>query len=148
MASSVGASPAADRAQASAAFAQLAPTLHKAKDGTTELRLDPPELGRVRVTLRTGEHGLIAVVHAERLETMDLMRRHADILLRDLAEGGQTRVDLSFAQFQGGGGQGRRLSDAPALGFSTVDGAVSSSEQPLTALPRRSRAAGGLDIRV
>jgi flagellar hook-length control protein FliK len=141
-------SPAADRAQASAAFAQLAPTLHRGKDGATELRLDPPELGRVRVTLRTGEHGLVAVVHVERPETLDLMRRHADILLRDLADAGQTRVDLSFAQFQGGDGQGRRLSDAPALGFAADDGVAATPAQPHSAQPRRSRAAGGLDIRV
>jgi hypothetical protein len=142
------ATPAVDRAQAAVAMAQIVPTLRKGADGTTEIRLDPPELGRVRLTLRTDEHGLVVTVLAERPETMDLMRRNADMLLRDLATGGQTRVDLSFgslgAETAGRGGQG---DDAPTA-MVALDQPARAPGADLSTQLRMSRAAGGLDIRV
>lgn len=140
--------PATDRAQAAATMAQIAPTLRKGADGTTEIRLDPPELGRVRLTLRTDENGLVATVLAERPETMDLMRRNADMLLRDLAAGGQTRVDLSFGSLgaeTAGGGQND--DDAPKA-MVGLDRPTRAPGADLSTQLRQSRAAGGLDIRV
>ena len=139
--------PAGDRTQAAAAMAQMAPTLRKGADGTTEIRLDPPELGRVRLTLRTDETGLVATVLAERPETMDMMRRNADMLMRDLMAGGQTKVDLSFGSLGPETGGDGKKDDAPTVlvGFDQPGKAPGAD---LATQLRLSRAAGGLDIRV
>lgn len=140
----------AERPQAAAAFAQIAPTLRKGADGVTELRLDPPELGRVRVTIRTDETGMIAVVQADRPETLELMRRHAELLMRDLAAAGQTKVDLSFAGF-GGDGSARNKNDPSAFGATAGSAGDAAGRAPtldVAASLRAARAGGGLDIRV
>ena len=140
--------PVVDRTQGAAVMAQVAPTLRKGVDGTTEIRLDPPELGRVRLTLRTDENGLVATILAERPETIDMMKRAVDLLLRDLAAGGQTRVDLSFGSLgpeHGGGGE--KGDDAPQI-FIGLDKPGKVPGADLAAQLRLSRAAGGLDIRV
>ena len=73
-----------------------------------ELRLDPPELGPVEISLEIADQTLRATVTAERLATHDLVRRHADLLLAQLQQAGFSGVDLRFAgeQQRGfGGGQ-------------------------------------------
>ncbi|MGG7566968.1 flagellar hook-length control protein FliK [Rhodovulum sp. DZ06] len=137
------AAAAPDRPQAAAVAAQLAPALRRGGDGSTEIRLDPPELGRVRVTLRTDEAGLVATITAERPETVDLMRRHADLLLRDLAANGQARVDLSFGSFGGNGGDGEKGGGRFAAAGASILPEAAPDERRA---PRR--LGDGLDIRV
>jgi len=62
-----------------------------------EVRLDPPELGRVLIEFR-GQGGELvrAVIAAEAPETLDLLRRNADILERALEKGGLKNIDLDF----------------------------------------------------
>lgn len=63
-----------------------------------EIRLDPPELGRVMIGFdRDGADIVRAVVTADSPDTLDLMRRNADVFQRALAEQGFSNLDLQFA---------------------------------------------------
>lgn len=84
-----------------AAHLQIAQTIGSTVDGVTELRLSPDELGQVRIDLRTDGDRLVVSITAERPETLDLLRRHADQLAAELRTTGQNQLDLSFGQWAG-----------------------------------------------
>ena len=67
--------------------------------GGIEVRLDPPELGRVRIhfSMERGD-AVVATVSADRPETLDIMRRHAGDLIEELREAGFASVELDFSQ--------------------------------------------------
>ncbi len=67
-------------------------------DSRLEVRLDPPELGRVMIGFeRDGTDIVRAVVTADSPETLDLMRRNADVFQRALEQQGFSNLDLHFA---------------------------------------------------
>lgn len=71
------------------------------RDGGVEVTLNPVELGRVTFRLGTeGDPGHLAVL-LERPETLDLVRRHSDQLLRDLRIGGMADPSLDILQQDG-----------------------------------------------
>ena len=84
-----------------------------------EIRLQPEELGRVRLTMTPSEAGVSVQVTAERPETLELLRRHIDMLAADLGDRGFSNLDFSF----GTGGSARE--DA----FDASDGVPSATEQ-------------------
>ena len=64
-----------------------------------EVRLDPPELGKVTIAFEGDGPDIIrAVVYADTSQTLDLMRRHADVFQRALGEQGFENLDLQFAE--------------------------------------------------
>ena len=65
--------------------------------GTTEIALDPEELGRVRLHMTVTDQTVQIVIAAERPETSDLMRRHLDVLQQEFRSLGFQSVDLGFA---------------------------------------------------
>lgn len=67
-------------------------------EGFVEIRLQPEELGRVRLTMLPGDLGVTVQVSAERPETLDLMRRNIDMLEADLMERGFTNLAFSFGE--------------------------------------------------
>lgn len=89
-------STAPERAQAPLIASQLAAAISRSGGDRVEIRLDPPELGRVSLTINITEQAVTAVVSADRPDIADLMRRHADLLQQDLAEAGFGNVDLEF----------------------------------------------------
>ncbi|MDF2235602.1 flagellar hook-length control protein FliK [Albimonas sp. CAU 1670] len=106
--------------------------------GEIEITLDPPELGRVRMSMSRHEHGLVVAIVADRPEVADLLRRHSEMLGQSLADAGHAQVDLQFGQ----GGDGGR---APA------DGRVAESGDPAVEPPPPrfgGAAQRGLDLRV
>ncbi|MFN3960904.1 MAG: flagellar hook-length control protein FliK [Parvularculaceae bacterium] len=69
------------------------------RDAALELRLDPPELGKVTLSFYEDDAGVQrATVVAENFETLDLLRRHSDVLQRELARAGAADVQLSFSE--------------------------------------------------
>lgn len=72
-----------------------------------EIALDPPELGSVRISILSSESSVSFVVHTDRPETADLMRRHVAMLQDALAERSGTQVNVSFSN-TGEGGDARR----------------------------------------
>jgi hypothetical protein len=112
--------------------------------------LDPAELGPVRVGLSGGEGSLSVHITAERPETLDLFRRHADLLARDLRAAGYGGVTFQFggdtpSQDTLGGAR----TYEPAAGVRREDAAAGSGadrHQAPTAI--RLAHAGGLDLRL
>jgi hypothetical protein len=66
-------------------------------EGSVEVRLWPEELGKVRLAMTPSDVGLTVMVTAERPETLDLMRRHIDLLEADLRENGFDGLAFQFA---------------------------------------------------
>lgn len=62
-----------------------------------EVRLDPPELGRIYIDFNlNGEKVVSATLSAEFADTNALLRRHTETLLRELAQAGLNDITLSF----------------------------------------------------
>lgn len=69
----------------------------EAPDGSIELRLDPPDLGRVVIEIARDDQGAVrAVISAERAETLDFVRRHIDIFKDELSRHGLGDIAMSF----------------------------------------------------
>lgn len=115
-------------------------------DGTVELSLSPDELGQVKVILKHEDGGIAVSIHAERQETLDLMRRHVDILARDFRDMGYTDVSFSFSDRRGNQ-QGAAFAAGQDFNSGTDAQAISDTSGPIPAAPRR-LAAGGLDLRM
>jgi flagellar hook-length control protein FliK len=69
---------------------------------TTEITLNPAELGRVRLHLATTDGVMIVMVSAERAETMELLRRNIETLTNNLKETGYDGAQIVFSQDGGG----------------------------------------------
>ncbi|NOR62735.1 MAG: hypothetical protein GQ535_09620 [Rhodobacteraceae bacterium] len=126
---------------ASQITAQLPQLLTKAEKQTIELRLDPPELGRVTIHLTTNDTQVTAQVVAERVDTIDLMRRHAELLAATLARAGFSEANLSFQQGHRQGDEGEFEQ------FQGITGLV-ESEDTATPAPTLAGQDGRLDIRL
>ena len=83
----------------------------------TEITLSPAELGRLTLTIRGGEDGIVVHVAAERPETMDLVRRHMDAFERAMTESGtRLRMELGDGSARQGGQGGAMAGQAGAEG--------------------------------
>ena len=80
---------------------QVAHLILSQAEDRAELLLDPAELGRLRFEITQRGEGVQIVVMAERPETMDLLRRHADQLLDDLQAMGFSGSALGFGHWDG-----------------------------------------------
>ncbi|GJL92826.1 flagellar hook-length control protein FliK [Hyphococcus sp.] len=90
-------------------------------DSKLEIRLDPPELGKVLIGFeRDGTDIVRAVVSADSPQTLDLMRRHADVFQRALEAQGFENLDLHFAD-KGPGENGGDLADQSFKNFRLAD---------------------------
>ncbi|GGD12315.1 flagellar hook-length control protein FliK [Aquisalinus flavus] len=146
----------ADPAIQSQALQQLATAIEASHKGSgrMELRLDPPELGRVSIDFRfDGDHRVTAILHADQPETASLMRRSLDILMRDLASAGFTDINLSMgsggreaAQQQAGQQQAERPSHAGGQYASARDSETQAQKAPKGYRPAWS--ADTIDIRL
>jgi flagellar hook-length control protein FliK len=72
--------------------------LVRSNSGRVEIRLDPPELGRIVMQLTPTESGMMAQVSAERSDVLDLMRRYESLLQRELGQAGFDNINLNFTQ--------------------------------------------------
>lgn len=90
--SAAGAAPAASQIVAAVKAERVG------NGNTIELRLDPPELGRVRIdmSLETAD-AVKAVLTAERSETLEHLRRNINDLMDQLKQAGFATVDLEFS---------------------------------------------------
>lgn len=91
--------PQAALGPAPAPAVQIVAAIKKERAGSgVEVRLDPPEMGRVRIdfTMESAE-AVKAVLTAERPETLEHLRRNMDDLLTQLKQAGFSAVDLEFS---------------------------------------------------
>lgn len=82
--------------------------LHLSPEGPVEIALDPPELGRVRLSLVEINGAMTLSITAERPETADLMRRHLSLLTEEFTRQG---LDALMVDISGGGQGGRQARD-------------------------------------
>ena len=82
---------------------QMQVAIRDRSGGKVDIALYPEELGRVRMSISSGDAGMIVTIAAERSETADLMRRHMEQFSRDLQRMGFH--DVAF-DFQGDRGTG------------------------------------------
>ncbi len=75
---------------------QISQLARRPTNAPIELTLSPEELGRVRLVLNAEQGMLNVSVVAERAETLDLMRRHIDILAQELRGIGYRDVNFGF----------------------------------------------------
>lgn len=131
--------------------AQLTATVSQTENGATEIRLDPEELGRVRLVMQSNDTNMTVIVQAERPETAVLLRRHIDQLVQDVRALGYENVTIDF------GGHGQRNQDRGGSDFQHVQqsdlpsGGVNTTTSEIQDTRRtRSRANGaaGLDMRL
>ena len=158
----VSAAPASGGAQVAAAYAAPVPVagiaveiVARARDGQNrfEIRLDPPELGRVDVHLRVDRDGNVASrLIVERSETLDLLRRDAPALERALQSAGLKTGEqgLEFSLRDQMPGRDHNDEKAPSRAARVV---VADDEVPASAAARNGygRLIGlgaGIDIRV
>ncbi|MDR5652698.1 flagellar hook-length control protein FliK [Ruixingdingia sedimenti] len=110
-------------------------------DGVVELRLDPPELGTLRLMLMPEGDTIRATIHADRPETLDLLRRNAAELAAEFRAAGFGGAVLDFGApgFAGGrGGDQPPRDDSPP----PAPPAMAAAQTPA---PTR---ASGLDLRL
>ena len=133
--------------QPQAIVGQVSVAIGRASSDDIEIRLDPPELGRVQIHLTRHDGGIQAMVLSDRPETHDLLRRHAEALARELGSAGFDNVSLDFAA----GGEARPGRDE-ARGLDWMQAAPSgtAAATPEPTAPRTAvrDLAGGLDIRL
>jgi flagellar hook-length control protein FliK len=77
---------------------QLVAAVRDGGEGRIEIQLSPEELGRVTVSVQVRDDAVVLAIHADRQDTLDLMRRHADVLQREFREAGFTTMSFSFGQ--------------------------------------------------
>ena len=119
---------------------------HSPNVGPLEIVLNPQELGHLRFEIRHSGEQVSVLLTAERPETLDLMRRHADQLVTELRQSGFSDASLSFGQWAQGG-------DAPYQPIPADDDAENAPQivpfTPRPTWPRRSELGGsGLNLRL
>jgi hypothetical protein len=128
--------------------AELATIVSARPESPVELRLSPKELGHLRVSLTHEGEALRIAIQVERPETLDLIRRHADVLMTEIRNAGFTGGTFSFSAW-GGAGFGDRRHAQPALpeaeGKPLANGPAPALPSSLSSsLPD----AGGLNLRL
>jgi flagellar hook-length control protein FliK len=117
-----------------------------------EIRLDPPELGRIEVRLAVDRDGHTTTsLIADRSDTLDLLRRDASGLERALQDAGLKTADNSLQFSLRDQSTGQQQSNTPAPRTAQI--VVPDSTLPMTDATQSnySRLAGlrgGIDIRV
>lgn len=135
---------------ARAVSAQIAEAARLNPDRAVELTLSPEELGKVKMTVTAGDHGVIVAIVAERGETLDLMRRNIDMLTEDFKALGYTSIGFEFGAENGGGSTGdggQAGTEDLSMGHAVIEGPSDvTAAQP----PPGSRGGGqsGLDLRL
>lgn len=102
-----------------------------------QIRLDPPELGRIDVRMDVDAQGAVhARLAVDRAETLDMLQRDARALERALQQAGldsnKTNLEFSLRQNAFAGGQfGQDTGDGqPGAGLPVGDGADGQEEEP------------------
>jgi flagellar hook-length control protein FliK len=117
-----------------------------------DIRLDPPELGRVEIRLSIDATGKASAhLSADQPQTLDLLQKDAPTLTRALRDAGlnvsQNGLNFSLRQQPGDAGAGNNQSRG-GNGRSFTLAATSNVDATSTSAAWRTQASGRLDIRV
>lgn len=121
---------------------QLAHATPTQAPGTTEITLNPEELGRVRMSLTLLDGAMTLTIQAERPDTADLMRRHIDQLAQTYRQLGFTNMAFNFE------GAAQQQSHTPPP-YSSNDDTLSDDPifAQMDASPPKLTTSGRLDLR-
>jgi flagellar hook-length control protein FliK len=123
-----------------------------AGDHHFDIRLDPPDLGRIEVRLKVDKQGQVSShLIADRPETLALLRRDGDGLERALQDAGlkTTGDGLQFSLRDQSGGQGNAQADRRSVqAQAPLDNDISVRELMPRNYVRLSGRIGGVDIRI
>lgn len=95
-------------------FRQIAEAVPPVDGPGFDLSLSPEELGQVRLRLTSAEGGMLLIIHAERAETLELLRRHIGSLEQELRDLGHEGLTLRFSGGGGGADPGPHRPPDPA----------------------------------
>ncbi|WP_416914894.1 MAG: flagellar hook-length control protein FliK [Roseicyclus sp.] len=141
--------PHAPHTLAASAAAQIARAaqedLGRATGAPIDIALDPPELGRVRLSMVEVNGILSLSISVERPETADLMRRHLVLLADEFLRAG---VDAPSVQISHQGGQGAGGGHTPAAQPPGLPPTGADADDPTAAMPARRPLSHGLDLRL
>lgn len=126
---------------------QLIDVARRLPEGSVEVRLSPEELGRVRLAIVPGESGLIVHIQADQATTLDLMRRHIDILQNELRGAGFGNVSFSFGQGQSDR-QTQRIHAVRQVRSDELQPTRRSESSPVSLSTKRLLSKGGMDLRL
>lgn len=127
---------------------QVADAILNIKGDSTEIVLNPPELGVVRIVISRDPQGLMVTLLAERPEALDLMRRHVDLLRQDLAAQGEEGARLDFASPGQGEGFAQGGREDAQTRLATVSGGQVAASDQIETMARPVLMPGRLDIRL
>jgi hypothetical protein len=141
--------PHAPHPLAASAAAQIARAaqedLGRATGAPIDIALDPPELGRVRLSMVEVNGILSLSISVERPETADLMRRHLVLLADEFLRAG---VDAPSVQISHQGGQCAGGGHTPAAPPPGLPPSGADADDPTAAMPARRPLSHGLDLRL
>jgi hypothetical protein len=136
-----GGSAAAGPETARHAAQQIATAIIQGNGKSTEIALNPEELGRVRLKMTAVDGAMTLVILADRPETQELMRRHIDVLAQEFRALGYDSISFSFSAE----GQSGRADNSEGSSDEGQFGTVQHVEtEELTAPPPTT----GLDLRL
>jgi flagellar hook-length control protein FliK len=117
-----------------------------------EIRLDPPELGRIDVRLDVDKDGNTTThMIADRSDTLNLLRNDSSDLQRALQDAGLKTSDNGLQFSLRDQSMGQQQSNAPTPGTAQIivnDDTLAASELTPRSYPRLAGMGGGIDIRV
>ncbi|WP_146111577.1 flagellar hook-length control protein FliK [Defluviimonas denitrificans] len=126
----------------------VAHAIRHMEGGSVEIALSPEELGHIRLLLRDHTTATPTVtLHADRADTLDLMRRHIDILAQDLRDMGYRDVSFSFGGQTHDGGATARQHMFRADPIDTLD-TPQGKTPPAPIHQSRPAPDGALDLRI
>ncbi len=126
---------------------QVAIAARSGSGQSVELTLNPAELGHVRISLSTADAGMVVAIHADRPETLDLMRRHVDLLAQEFRDIGFEGAAFSFEGSSGQGGDSTASDPPPDVLNETQDGPTLAHTAAEHTSPIET-ATDGLDLRL
>ena len=133
-------------ADAQAVIRQIVAHGPQAGQGDLEITLRPEELGRLRLVVHEHAGQTSLFVTADRPETLDLLRRHTDLLVQEFRSQGFGALNVSV----GGGAPGRGFGQGQPGDGAAVTDAASGPAVPVQPNPpaRLANAGQGMDLRL
>jgi hypothetical protein len=128
-------------------LAQQLATAVRAYPGGVEVALHPVELGQMRIAMDQQAQDMIVTLSAERSETLDLMRRHVDVLAQEFRDLGLGNCAFRFAQ-DGERRHGHAAPDTTASSAQIADRTDADAGPVAIAGRMPAPTTGGLDLRL
>lgn len=141
-------SPQSAPAIAQSVSGQIAFTVAQNPDGQTEITLSPEELGRVRLSMHSADGSISVTIHAERPETLDLMRRNIELLQRDFRALGYEQMSFNFSQQGSGQSPERPPEETGPTGMDTSGNMPEPPAPPRSLRPPATMSDRSLDLRM